>query len=480
MPIPSKPITRSALLQTAEVSNNRVIGQAACGLLTELQTVESQAADPQANRREMQTPPLKALTELRRQGRLNRIQQTALGHLQSAEHHVAIRSNNGDVNYPLRDYIEAAMPHIKNDPIFKQGLQRTASFMLIRPVCEDVKQNLSDKADWYLTRKFSLQDRMLITAQVDALKNHIETFNRRATDAALRGERCAPLSLQKTAFNNFLCAQQPVLQNIVSACTLSGTLRREALIKALKTVAEKYLHETGSLPTGLKPGETIKEGAFTVDHSRISLLLPDQEYCGSAHRVELTGDAAIIFVAIDGLDDPLDDPCRGTPRSKMYVEGLEDFDIPQKQAAVFLQKLLMELVNLEEHIYVVRHAGKDGMPINAAARATKIELEYQGTTHLGDNVLAPNTESAIPSRMEMLATFNQLRLLAENYQQTHDESLLTDPDLDKWLQSTTFRRDAMSLIDPPSRMKLALLPITATALRENGFLSEQHRLEKPA
>lgn len=411
-----------------------------------------------------------ALTKKRDQRQLTDSQAAALGRLETAETLRHARLTNADVDYPLRAYIEQEKPALKDKAFFQEGLKRTASFLLIRPICEDLAQTLRDREGVAPNKPFSSTQRELFTAQVDALKRNIDTNNQAAMHSALQGERCCPLSLQKAAFAAFLAEQKQSMHQVISACSLSGDDRRQALTDALAAIAYGYLAKAGCLPTGLDVGSIAHEGTYTVDHARLSVLLVDEQHCGSVHKIEKSGDVALLFIGIDGLAGPLDDPLKGTSRSRMYVSGFESYPLPQKQAGVYLQKLLMELVNIEEQMYVKRNTNKDGSPMHEVARTTKREIEYEGTTHLGDCVPPPGPASGLGSRIQLLEAFTTLRSRSLDYQEQHSQFLLEDPALEHWLNTQDFFRDAMSLNDPPSRLKLALLAPTASALRESGVL----------
>lgn len=401
----------------------------------------------------------------------NAQQDAALHHLNGYENMTAVPRTNFDliaVDYARQLGAEAT-----------RQLQRRASFLMTLPVSIDIGLEVTEIAR-DTTKVVPIPVRKLLTAQVAAVRDNVERTTANAVDAARSEERYCPLVLKSTEFSRFLKTQKPNLDRLIAACADGSEARRPALQAALTAFARDYLQQHRLLPSGMHPGDKLELGGIMLDHSPLSITLNDNQVSTSHLQQTLHGTVGLIIIGVDDLDGPQADPSRGTGTTRLNACGFEQLPVAQMQAGVFLQKLLVELVNLEEKVYIWKNSNKDGSAMAGPAATTSRELDYRGIALIGDSMQQGSVPDTIGGRLSQrtktLATFDALGAVSKLYTHHHGTPLLVDPTLQAWLDSPTFYRDTTILHSPAARLQLAAIDEARRVLLATGSLGGEDNL----
>lgn len=416
-------------------------------------------AHPAAHDEPRYTPSLVALRAMRE--RLDARQKAALHHVEASERLRGTTLTNGDL---MLDQKPAA-----KDVATRTALARRASFLLTDPIARDLRRDFETLVEG-LTTPLDCETRLLLTAQVDALRSDIEAVGASAIESARRGDRCCPLTLQTQQFNAFLQEHRPVIDQVIAACGLPDPQRRKPLEAALSALAHDYLARTHLLPGGFEPAEHVAAGNHGADQRPVAVGMIDGVQSRSVYNAEWYGTSAVILIGIDDLVGPEVDPATASGTSKLHATGFEQCSNAHKQAGVFLQKLFVELVYLEEKSFLAHNVNKDGSIMQGAPVRTRSEMAYTGAVDVGDSLETPAAIGAKSQRQRAVATFHSLAYLSAMYHENHGQALLLDPQLHAWLHSPVFCRDTSLLGTPGTRLQLGGMAGIARALTEGGLL----------
>ena len=354
-------------------------------------------------------------------------------------------------------------------------LERRASFLLASPIAGHICLSVGDLVQ---STTLPLPDpaRRLLTAQVSAVRQVIAHNNANAIDDARNGTRFCPLSVRERAFADFLGEHETQLRAVVDACAQDGPARTAALSGTLLGLAQDYLRSARLNPKGNPAGQGFAFDGHIFTNAPVSLIMPVRAHSSSALADSPEGECVAILIATDDLQNSQIDPARGTLTSQMHGLEFEQASLPARQAAVFLQKLFLELAHVEEKIYLGRRVAKDGSGLTECARATWRELHYDGSVLIGDSTVAMREDGpeldGSTQREVVSETLAGVAEIAKVYSQNHGESIVADADLASWLVGPATFRDMTTLAHPASRLQLAAMPVIARQLLQTGVFKE--------
>ncbi|MBC7574064.1 MAG: hypothetical protein H7244_06965 [Herminiimonas sp.] len=355
------------------------------------------------------------------------------------------------------------------------GLSRTASFLLVDPVARDITQaNAEGVFATAAVEKLPMPTRAVLTAQVDALKRHVERISLKAAGDAWSGSRYCPLAMDHEKFAGFLGVQKPAIDRVLEACTKEGEERSAMLQDALNEIGHAYLAAADTLPAGIDPDSRLEMGSWIVGPEPVTIGLNEGEQTFSRYHFDAEGNKVAIQIGIDELDTPDTDPCQAGGISMLHAQGMEHCTIPQKQAGVYLHKLFAALIHMEEKIYLSQNMNKDGSPMPGAPGGTFIEFGYRGSRIFGDKMTEIDPAApgfGVPGQRDhAMNAFDNLAQLTRIYRARHGEDLLLDPQLDNWLGGPAYYRDALIVKSPASRMHLLAMEHIVQSLVESKSL----------
>ena len=355
------------------------------------------------------------------------------------------------------------------------GLSRTASFLLVEPIARDItRANAEGVFATAAFRQLPMTTRAVLTAQVDALKRHVERISLKAAGDAWSGSRYCPLAMDREKFTSFLGVQKPAIDQVLEACTKEGEERRTLLQGALNEIGHAYLDAADTLPAGIDADSQLEMASWVVGPEPVTIGLNDSEKTFSRYHFDAEGNKVAIQIGIDDLDAPNTDPCKAGGISMLHAQGLEHCTIPQKQAGVYLHKLFAALIHMEEKIYLSQNMNKDGSPMPGAPRGTFIELGYRGSRIFGDKMTEIDPAApgfGVPGQRDhAMNAFDNLAQLTRIYRTSHGEDLLLDPQLDDWMGGPAYYRDALIVKSPASRMHLLAMEHIVQSLVESKSL----------
>ncbi len=335
----------------------------------------------------------------------------------------------------------AGQPLPEHPPLSKEvGIRpacvRKAGFLPPDPIACELDHDVAALAE-RLTAPLDLAARTRLTTQVATLRRGIDALIAVTIDAAQRGQYCHRLAFHAPAFNAFLHRHRPAIARVIAACALPDPKRRQPLAAALSTLAHGYLLCTHDLQNGLNPGARTAKGNLRFDDFPLSLAIVDGAQSRSVLDAVWCGSAVIVLIGIDDLVSPQVDPATAGGTSRLQSAGFESCSIVHKQAGVFLQKLFVELVHLEEKRFIAHDFISDCGTL-------------RGTS--------------------AVAAYDSLSYLSLMYSESHDQMLLVDPQLQAWLDSAAAWRGSALPGSSGTRLQRGELEQVALALMQGGLL----------
>lgn len=346
---------------------------------------------------------------------------------------------------PAAQYVD------KNQPAARLALRRTASFLLIRDVLQDIAGSIpcvmAAQDDPVTTPRIG----MLVTAQLEALRQQVDIGMHDAGGKVQSGERILPLALRSQAFDHFMQAHTPTLKGIVESCTQVGAQRNHALEHYLKILVRNYLGTTDRLPSGLGHNEFFEARGMRFMQDSIGLRLVDYDFLnGTCFGAETNGRFGAMFIDPEDCSHPFGNPCEGGLDEQFYATGFEHCSIPQKQAAVLILKTFWEAIYLEVSVAEWKGKASTNMAEALLAQATELDRRYHGSIETGDFCEERGTDPA-NQRKELVDAARMLAPAVKAFSLDTGTTMVGDPDLDAWLQSPQFAKDMEGLKFPEFR-----------------------------
>ncbi len=339
----------------------------------------------------------------------------------------------------------------RNAPAARTALRRTASFLLVRDVLQDVAAGIPAIMAGGADLDTALGRGTLVTAQLEALHQQVDAGMAAARDKMRNGQRILPFYMRGQAFDHFMQAHVPTLTGIVQSCTQVGAQRTHALEHYLKTIARNYLGATNRLPRGLAPGQffTALGRRFTQDS--IALCLVDYNTLhGTYFDTQQGGCFGAMFIDPEDCSHPFGDPSEGSLDEQFYATGFEHCSLPKKQAAVLILKTFWELNYLEQLVGEFKGKASANPAEAHLAQASELDRNYQGAVQTGDYLDERGLDPA-NQRKRVIDPVRVLTPVLADYKARTGAALVCDPNLDAWLQSPQFAKDMDSLAVPESR-----------------------------
>lgn len=420
----------------------------------------------------VQTQSVLASAQRTADGALGRLQAMRRSLTDGQKSHLSVIENcnrlrgsartNGDIVRPPA----GAVPPIGE----RITLARSPSFLLADPVLSNMGDAMPRDTTGF-ARPLSAADQALLTAQVANIRLQIKTNQQQAADQARRGERICTLPFDAQRFDAFLDRHKPLLRQVVAAFERGGEDRDTVLESGLASLATDYLRTVNRLPSGLAEGEYINMDGVLFDSAPVSVaLIPEK---GMVDRSVIDcgdSDKLIIWIKTGGLDALPDDAMVADEGLEGWSEQLAGCTVAQEQAGVILQNLFFALATTEETqcLDEERAAERRGTAMSAAARRTDADFDYEGSAAIGDDF---DDEDGASQRSASVVPMTALAFRAQVYEDIHGTPLLTDPQLDRWVNSPALDSDLLSLVNPSFRMRMAQIDVVAEALRRTGVFS---------
>jgi hypothetical protein len=396
---------------------------------------------PYASARTLKNTFLPHLSENRHL--FSRDQQEAIERLQQFDKFKQRGLTNGQLNG-----FEILQPEA--DQIERKLLRRKASFLLVRGLLDDVAETTKLIMETEEDDPKQLLNRGLLSAQVEGLKHQAEINLDDLCQKIARAERFCPLMTQRTAFNQFLQKNRSTLNALVDSCRQAGPSRHDGLKAGLEKLGVMYLTETNRLPKGLSRGQTFESAGITFSSGSFAVSISNETGEYADFNRTAGGTFAAIFLRPEDCTNSRYDPTTGSLDERHYARGFERCTLPQKQAAVFIQKFFNQLGDLE-----IRVAEFKGLESRNGTEAEIAELSRDDTGHTGSVKLGDfHDEGGISRHNQRAARVdNVLKIgrFAQLYEMANDEGLLLDPALSEWLTSPQFTKDIEGIKHPEFR-----------------------------
>lgn len=306
---------------------------------------------------------------------------------------------------------------------------------------------------------------MTVNAVASSVKSQAEHVKAVALAQAQAGERICPMTLQPLNFQRMLEENTARLAQLAGACHLPVAPREAALKPLLEELATSYFQHSRHSP-GAPKSAPHKVVIHMSDPGRSHV---DANFVGKkiAH---VAIDSAGIDRLCNGPLPPVDD-CedRKTIFRTHLLQGFQNHSPETKRAVLYLQLLWSEVGALQETLGV-RSLDKPhhGAAAQCAAARTLEEKSYRGNHDLGDQIGCENDVHA--QRRTIVHGMETLPDVDFSFKEQFGSSMLTDPRLRDWTQSTAYSFDLRMLRDPGSRLLLQSIPITADALLKTSVL----------
>ena len=374
---------------------------------------------------------------------------------------------------PTADYAD------RNRPEVRAALRRTASFLLVQDLLRDVAGGvpaimIADPCPATIPRVG-----MLVTAQLEALHEHVEAIRAAAWAKVQTGKRISPFALRGPAFDQFMLAHVPTLTGIVDGCTQVGGQRTHVLEHYLKVLARNYLGATDRLPRGMTGNAYFEVAGIHFTNDSIGLRLTDDDtLCGTFFDACDGGNFGAMFINPQDCSHPSGNPSKSSLDEQFFASGFEHCSVSQKQAAVLIQKTFLEVLKLEENVAQLKGMASTDPATARRAQASERDCRYSGSVETGDFFDCNGIDPA--DQRDRLV--NAVRVLAPvaRARDAHTDTALVDaPELNAWLQSPQFAKDMDSLAFPEIRYwLLGTACVKEALLRTPVFARGQHSTQR--
>jgi hypothetical protein len=352
-----------------------------------------------------------------------------------------------------------------SDKASRQALKRTASFRLIEGILVDVAENTEAVQRQRGTEKVFTQ--VLLTAEMEAVKHQIAIGENEVLQKIRRGERLSPMLMDKAKFGRFLRNEDHSIREIIQICRTFGEARNQRLTTALTKLSQSYLRSTNTLPSGLKPDQFTEIGPIRITEPLGVHVTPG--FCAVSVYKEDNSKTAAIVIDPKDVTTPTDDPADGNQDDQCHALGFEHCDIPEKQAAYFLQLMFSVLPHIE--LTVAEEKGcRPGATVQEARTAaySQADREYGGALQVGDRCDKTDINPE-EQRRQTVAAAKECRNVALSFPIFNGgEPLFVDPEIESWVQSPLF--DLEGLRHPEFRaLGLCAEPVKQALLETRHF-----------
>lgn len=395
-------------------------------------------------------------------------QQMEIEHLEIYDSLKHKKLKNSDLR-PIENAFESS------DKETRIALKRTASFLLIKEVLEDMESGVAQISRNNDADKFSMQ--FMLTVQSEALRHQVQIGKHELLDRISRNDRLAPMLASSEKFDRFLHNEKQTLREIVHICGTDGNRREPRLAMCLQHLAHNYLKAARRLPAGCAPGQLATFDDIEVSEEKVKVALRanwDRYGCSSTSRICPDENPLVALIVIDPEDATTasDDPCEGSPDERYYALGFEHCSVAEKQAAVFLQKLFYELEEVELRLASSTDPKSTAFPVDANLAARfEFESGYRGAFAIKDRCYSLETDPS-DQRKDVLTKVSKLGPLANAFPSiANGKALLLDADLNAWVKSPRFEKDLACLQHPEFRAWILNAEIAKTALQKSSVFS---------
>jgi hypothetical protein len=341
----------------------------------------------------------------------------------------------------------------------RQALRRQASFLVVSDLLEDIPK----AADLAMDPATSARGREVLTAQFESLHHQVIIGTDNLRQKINDGTRFCPMLAEEAKFDRFLNTQTKTLNGIVSSCGKSGVNRLSSLIENLCDLSYHYLDVAKRLPEGISGKETVTLQGMEFSNRKVMVWVNDDVMGGTAYNPEEGTKLGLIFVNSEDCTHASVDPEEGSQEEQYYATGFEHCSLPQKQAAVFIQKTFWELGDLE--IRVAEYKGKSSRnPVEATtAETSTLDRNYRGSTRVGDrhDEMAVDPEN---QRAELVHAVVEAVANIRHLQPSSGGQILGERDLDAWINSLQFEKDMGAIAHPEKRAWLLNAALVKKAL----------------
>ncbi len=337
-------------------------------------------------------------------------------------------------------------------------LERRASFLLNSEAMDALHPLLANVARDAGILGHSVTT-MAVNAVATSVKSQTELVKAVALKQAQDGERVCPMTLQPAHFQRMLDENASRLAQVVEACRLPVAARERTLKPLLEQLAMCYFQHA----------ETSSGAGDSGPHN-VVVTMSDQ---GQSHAEVSAEGTKTARLAIDsaGIDRLCNAPLPAADACEDYetifrahlLQGFQNHSPDQKRAALYLQLLWSEVGTVQETLGMrSRDRPHHGAAAQRAAARAHEEMYYPGNEDFGDQIGSENDmhtqRRAVTHGMEILPDVDF------SFKERFGASMLTDPRIRDWTQSTAYPFDLRMLRQPSSRLLLQSIPITGTAL----------------
>lgn len=353
------------------------------------------------------------------------------------------RKHSGITNAKLLPHLAAVY---EADPDVRTAGRRRESFLLIQDVLRDVLHevcdvHVQDSEQSFLTRS-------LITAQTEALLHQIEIGKDEIRQKIMQRRRLCPLLTHETHFNRFLEDNASTIRSIKQACRMGGNARRQMLRTNLQSLGINYLAKAQRLPHGLKSGIQLEHNGAKYENVKFLVFL-ERELERSPILHNLEGSSVGVVAIVEGdCTHPDVDPANGSQEDRYYALGLEHLPIHEKQAAIYIQKLMVDLGDLELQVAEARDPQSMTIDDATLTSVSQLDREYRGSSRMGDRLDEMGTDPD-NQRVDLVTALSKLKVLADLFPDRQPgNELLLDPALLAWVKSGQFQTEIGGLRYP--------------------------------
>jgi len=403
-------------------------------------------------------PALEELRRLRDNNHLNSSQAEVVQNIEQFYVNARSARTNGDI---------ARLPtHIRQNPPqdVQAGLARRPSFLLNSETLKALPSAIVElAASDTLPRQAKAS--LVVNAIVTSVKHHIEHVEAAALEDAQRGKRICPMTLQPAKLRAFLSQQEPVLEEIISACQLPSNLRESEVERHLTTLATNYFNNSENYPGAptLRPASVQilmhGRGASTLGQDRrglvVNLLLDSTTMAEFCRNPLWTLNECGTFQDI---------------HRARQLQGFERHTFQKKLAALLIQQTLQEVSEIQETLGVQSAAipSHSGLAQQAGKR-TKEELYYAGSRTLSDHTV--RSSEGLSQRAMLVEPMQGLPTFERHFNATYNEPLFADAEVRKWINSPEILLQLRGLTEPSARILAQISPATGRALLQTHAFS---------
>ena len=316
--------------------------------------------------------------------------------------------------------------------------------------------------------KFPVQS--LLTAQTESLLHHVAIGKNEVRQKASRGERFCPMLMHKERFNDFLRQQSTTIREIIQSCQMFGRARTDRLVNNLGKLAHSYLSSTNRLPSGLIDEPFVDFPPARIAEEKVGVWIGTElQACTHLYPVD-EFEVALIVIDPEDSTSSTADPSEGGRDERYYALGFEHCGTPEKQAAVFIQKLFFELGDLEVRVAELK-GNQPRSPMQEAriAESSRSDRNYTGSVELGDRCdewdLDPQN-----CRKDIVNAVTNLNFYTDALEANDvQHAMLLDQNLNTWVRSPQFEKDMAGIKYPERRSWAVNVECVNRALRDSGL-----------